>query len=103
MDVQRTITQVYNLFEYSAVRYERVRELQAALKVQVKKFKKPSNVRWLSVESAVEAIHDSWAVLVASLENEWETNRTPEAKGLAQKINSYALLAKTCIMLLVTW
>lgn len=56
MDFQRTITQIYNFFEYSAVRYERVRELQAALKVETKKFKKPTSVRWLSTLSAVEAV-----------------------------------------------
>jgi hypothetical protein len=49
---------------------DKIHYCQAALRVEVKKFKKPSNVRWLSVESAAEAVHESWTVLVATLENE---------------------------------
>ena len=99
LDFQRTVTQVYTYFEYSAVRYERMRQLQEVLNVHVKKFKKPTSVRWLSLEDAVAAIHQSWPVLVAVLENEWEEKKVPEANCLARKVHSYSFLARASMLL----
>ena len=99
MDLQRSVTLIFNFFQYSATRYERVRNLHAILQTQVKKFKKPTSVRWLSVESAISAVVESWPVLLLSFENEFEENKIPEAKCLSQKINSYRFLAKACMVL----
>jgi hypothetical protein len=104
IDLQRTITQIYTFFEYSAVRYEKIKELskimtQEVQKYNFRKFQKPSGVRWLSLEHAVQAMRNGWGVLVMCLENEYEVNKTPEAKTLAQKVGSYSFLQKICLVL----
>ena len=37
---------------------------------EVKRFKKPTQVRWLSTYEAVEAIYSAWALLILSLDHE---------------------------------
>lgn len=98
-DFQTTITQLYYFFENSAVRYERLGDLQKIMKAESKKFKKPTSVMWLSLQEAVDSVHKSWSVLVAVLEDDWIANKTPQAKGLSQKVNTYAFLAKVCVVL----
>ena len=70
LEMQRTINSVYYFFKYSPTRYQKIRELQAVLGKKVKKFKKPSNVRWLSISEAVDALQGSWSVLIMTLEHE---------------------------------
>jgi hypothetical protein len=40
---------IFNFYQYSAPRYAKVRELQKLMGQKVKKFKKPTQVRWLDI------------------------------------------------------
>lgn len=98
LEMQRTINSVYYFFKYSPTRYQKIRELQAVLGKKVKKFKKPSNVRWLSISEAVDALYGSWGVLIMTLEHEIETNGTSEARGILNKVNNFKFLASLAML-----
>ena len=85
-------------FKYSPTRYQKIKELQAVLGKKVKKFKKPSNVRWLSISEAVDALQGSWGVLIMTLEHEIETNGTSEARGILNKVNNFKFLASLAML-----
>jgi len=53
---------IYNFFQYSAVRYNKLKELKNLMNQRVKRFKKPRQVRWLSSCEAVEAIYSAWTL-----------------------------------------
>ena len=97
-EYQSSVKMVYNFYQYSAVRYEKIRELKKVMKVQAKNFKKPTSVRWLSTYEAIEAVHSAWGVLVMALEHEAHVLRTTEAKGILTRVNNYKFLATTCML-----
>jgi hypothetical protein len=45
---------IFNFYQYSAPRYAKVRELQKLMGQKVKKFKKPTQVRWLSMSELLD-------------------------------------------------
>ena len=53
---------IYSFFQYSAVGYNKLKELKNLMNQRVKRFKKPSQVRWLSTCEAVEAIDSAWTL-----------------------------------------
>ena len=95
---KRTINQVYNFYQYSAVRYNKIRELKKALKTKAKKFQQPSSVRWLSVYNSIDVIIEAWPILVMALEHEVEVNKVPEAKGILKEVGTYKFLATSCFL-----
>lgn len=68
-NVQETLVNIYNFYEFSAPRYNKIRELKKIMGDQVKRFKKPTQVRWLSLQNSIEAVHSSWSALVLGLEH----------------------------------
>ena len=65
--LQETMIGIFNFYNYSAVCYHKIRELTKIMNVHVKCFKKPMQVRWLSVYEAVEAVHGALSVLYIAL------------------------------------
>ena len=92
---------IYNFFQYSAVRYNKLKELKNLMNQKVKRFKKPTQVRWLSTFEAVEAIYSAWTLLILSLEHEAASNNSEgaaKARGMVRKIKSFVFLATTCFL-----
>ena len=70
-DFRATVNGVYKLLKYSAARYERLRQLHAALdQSDFQSLKEPCSVRWLSLSKATESIFANWPSLVLELEEE---------------------------------
>ena len=70
-DYHNTVTNVYRYFYNSAVRYNTLREMETVLNdTKHVTLKEPASFRWLSLESAVKAIHSVYSALVMALENE---------------------------------
>lgn len=94
--VNDTIVQVYTFYQYSAPRYQKLRELQNILGKKVKRFKKPTSVRWLSLSQAVSTLFESFSPLVISLEHEQASNSksdgSAKAKGILKKIKNAKFL-----------
>ena len=93
---------IYNFFQYSAVRYNKLKELKNLMNQKVKRFKKPTQVRWLSTHEAVEAIYSAWTLLILSLEHEAASsnrNGAAKARGMVTKIKSFVFIATTCFLL----
>ena len=100
--VQETLVNIYNFYEYSTPRYNKIRELKNALGEQVKKFKKPTQVRWLSLQHSIDAVHSSWSALVLGLEHEVANDSTSlggnKAKGILKEIKSFKFIATICLL-----
>ena len=92
---------IYNFFQYSAVRYNKLKELKNLMDKKVKRFKKPNQVRWFSAYEAVEAIYSAWTLLILSLEHEAASNNrecAAKAMGMVTKIKSFVFNATTCFL-----
>ena len=80
---------IYNFFQYSAVRYDKLKELKKLMNQKVKRFKKPTQVRWLSKYEAVEDIYSAWTLLILFLEHGAASNKIekvrPKQGGWLQK------------------
>ena len=70
-DFRTTVNGEYKLVKYSAVRYERLRQLHAALDQRdFQSLKEPCSVRRLSLSKATESISANWTSLMLELEEE---------------------------------
>ena len=100
--VQEILVNIFNFYEYSAPRYNKIREIKSALNEKVKKFKKPTQVRWLSLQHAIDAVHSSWSALVLGLEHEVANDSTSvggnKAKGILKEIKSFKFIATICLL-----
>lgn len=95
-NVQQVLTEIYNYFHYSAQRYNRIKEMQNVMHSYVKRFKKPSSVRWLSLFDAVSVAHESWSALVLSMEhdaNDRDPITSTKAKGFLKKLKSFSFIS----------
>lgn len=92
--LQATLVSIYKYFKYSATRAAALKKMKRIMKEQVKRFKKPTSVRWLSLHDAVKAVHDSWGCLVMMLEQEAARNEgdTALTLGLLQQVKSYKFI-----------
>lgn len=61
------IHSLYQFYSDSSVRYDKLRELQTVLSGKTKQIVEPTSVRWLSIESAVKMILDSYCAIMLPL------------------------------------
>lgn len=76
--MNEVLISIYNFYQYSAPRLQKLRELQKIMGQKVKRFRKPTQVRWLSLSEAIKSVHDSYSSLVLSLEHEKASNPNTE-------------------------
>lgn len=98
--VQETLVNIYFFYSFSACRYNKIKELKAVMNTQVKRFKKPSSVRWLSVFEAVDSALGAISVLHLSLDHEATGGGDGAAKasGIKKKIKNYKFVASLCLL-----
>ena len=98
-DFRATVNGVYKLLKYSAARYERLRQLHAALdQSDFQSLKEPCCVRWLSLSKATESIFANWPSLVLELEEE-SARGNATATGLRNQIRRYSFVAIAALLL----
>ena len=93
---------LYRYFKYSAIRYNKLKEMKAVMHEKVKRFKKPTAVRWLSLQEAVSVVKESWGCLVLSLEDQATCNdgeSSTVALSLLKDIKNYKFIATLCLLL----
>ncbi|XP_053406543.1 uncharacterized protein C17orf113-like [Mercenaria mercenaria] len=100
--VQSVLINIYNFYEYSAPRYNKIRELKTLMGGKVKKFKKPTQVRWLSLQDAIESVYNSWSSLVLWLEHEVASAPQSEggnkAKGILKEVKTFKFISTVCLL-----
>ncbi|XP_006813844.1 uncharacterized protein C17orf113-like [Saccoglossus kowalevskii] len=100
--INEILIAIYNFYNYSAPRYVKIKELQALLGKKVKRFKRPSQIRWLSMSDAVDACYESYSALVLGLEHEVASSPNSEggnkAKGILKKIKTFKFIAALCLL-----
>ena len=98
--VQTTLVNVYTFFQYSAVRYNKLRQLKSVMNVQVKKFRKPTQVRWLSLQESVLAVISAWGVLVMTLEHEavGTSVGAAQARGILKSVKPFKFIASLHVL-----
>ena len=93
----RTLTNIFDYFSGSALRSNKLREIQLLLELPTLKYAQVHSVRWLSMEKAVEVVYRTYPALVVALEHEATSN--PAAKGLYQQVSQYSFIAITHMLM----
>nr|KAG5687561.1 hypothetical protein BaRGS_022865 [Batillaria attramentaria] len=99
--IQATLIAVYKFFQYSATRYLKIRELSQVMRAKVKRFKKPTQVRWLSLQDSILALHSAWGCLVLALGQEaaaTQTEGAAQAKGILKVVKTAKFLGSLCML-----
>ena len=94
-----TILAVYNHFSNSAVRYNKLREMEQTLGEPELQLREPIYTRWLSLRSSVEIVSRIWHSLVLTLEDQASGEAegvspadSAKAKGLHNQITRFTAL-----------
>lgn len=98
--IQDILVRIFKYFKYSAVRNNKLKELKGIMMEKVRKFKKPTAVRWLSLHEAVDAAEQSWGILVLILENEATAGEGDYALALSllKEVKTYKFIAMLCVL-----
>ena len=65
MTVQSTQVSVFNFYRYSAVRYNKLKQLRQVMGHHVKQFKKPTLVKYLPLQDSILAMISAWSLEVS--------------------------------------
>lgn len=93
----RTVTNIFYYFSNSALRSNKLVEIQTLLQLPSLKFANIHSVRWLSLQNAVEVLYRTYPALVVALEHEAVTNSV--AKGLLNEVTQYKFIGFTHLMM----
>ena len=85
--IKSIVNAIYKFYHQSGVRTATLTEIQTVLCDPLLKFKQVTDVRWLSHDAAIQAIHQCLKSLLASLEHEAEENGDPTALGVLSRIH----------------
>jgi hypothetical protein len=96
-DYSRTVTSIFRYFSNSALRANKLREIQHLMNLPQLKYADIHSVRWLSLQAAVEVLYRTYPALVATLQREATSN--PAAKGLLQEVNQYRFIGFTHLLM----
>ena len=73
-EYSHTLTNIFYYFSGSALRSNKLREIQLLLELPTLKYAQVHSVRWLSMEKAVEVVYRTYPALVVALEHEATSN-----------------------------
>ncbi|KAG1653606.1 Transmembrane protein C17orf113 [Nymphon striatum] len=96
-EYHRHIGILYRYYKDSSVKYDKLRELQDILHGNRKQVKKPTSVRWLSIESAVTMILKSYDAILLSVENA-DAKKDPKAVALHRFMATSLFLLITALL-----
>ena len=91
---QKSLSAIYSYFSHSSIRIERLCEVQRILDEPEIKMKHLYQVRWLSLDIAVDAVVQSLPALMTFFEHEAQ-EEDPTAIGIHRCITTYKFLALT--------
>lgn len=100
-EYQTLLTNIFNFYSNSAVRYNKLREIQNIIELKPVTLKAAAPTRWLSLHNAVDAIYKCWSALVDCLEHqaaEKNDENSTKAKGYLKQVQQYKFVAATCMM-----
>ena len=73
---------LYSLFKYSAARWEDLRKFQQDMEAEVSNFQQHTEVRWLSIGSAIKRILEQWNVITKFIEE-----LAKDSKNMPKSVN----------------
>ena len=94
----RTVTNVFRFFSNSALRENKLREIQTLLQQPQLKYVDVHSVRWLSMESAVCILYRTYAALYNTL-SDIGSNGDVVAKSLFNDISQFKFIALTHLLM----
>ena len=88
-EYQTLLTNRFNFYSNSAVRYNKLCEIQSILELKSVTLKVAASTRWLSLHNAVDAIYKCWPALVDCLDHqaaEDNNENSAKAKGYLKQV-----------------
>ncbi|XP_061192620.1 uncharacterized protein C17orf113-like [Saccostrea echinata] len=92
-----TVANIFFYFSGSALRSNKLREIQMLLNLPTLKFAQIHSVRWLSLQKSVEILYRTYPALLIALEHEGTTN--PAARGIHAEVSQYNFIAITHMLM----
>ena len=74
---------LYSLFKYSAARQEDLRKFQQDIEAEVSNLQQHTEVRWLSIGSAIKRILEQWNVITKCIEE-----LAKDSKNMPKSVNT---------------
>ena len=93
----RTVGNVFYFFSASALRSNKLQEIQTILDLPELKYAEVHSVRCLSLDRAVRVLYRTYPALVTALEHKATSNAT--AKGLLHEVQQYKFIMLTHLLL----
>ncbi|XP_072014214.1 zinc finger protein 862-like [Amphiura filiformis] len=90
--IERIVSAIYNFVQINPNRLTRLKELASVLELDVVKFKRHYDIRWLSLQESVSAIITNYRSLMTLLDQE-NAQEEPVAVGLYKQLKSYNFVA----------
>ena len=100
-EYQTLLTNLLNFYSNSAVRYNKLREIQSILELKPVTLKVAASIRWLSLHNAVDAMYKCWPALVDCPDHqgaEDSNENSAKAKGYFKQVQKYKFVAATCMI-----
>lgn len=88
---------VFFYFSGSALKSNKLREIQMLLNLPMLKFAQFHSVRWLSLQKSVEILYRTYPALLVALEHEGTVN--PAARGIYAEVSQYSFIAITHMLM----
>ncbi|XP_060568155.1 zinc finger protein 862-like [Ruditapes philippinarum] len=98
-DYQKILSDIFYHFKRSALRREKVKEIQVLLEEPQLQYKELHSVRWFSMYAALEAVYRTWGSLATYFESEMESKNDSVAKGFFKKITTFTFIACTYLLM----
>lgn len=98
-EYQQILSDIFYHFKRSAIRREKVKEIQSILDEPNLQYKELQSVRWFSMYNALEAVYRTWGSLATYLETEMEQNNDSTCKGFFKKVTRFSFLAVTYLLM----
>lgn len=92
-----TVSNIFFYFSGSALRSNKLREIQMLLNLPMLKFAQLHSVRWLSLQKSVEILYRTYPALLVALEHEGTVN--PAARGIYAEVSQYSFIAITHMLM----
>ena len=93
----RTVSNVFYYFSNSALRQNKLHEIQQLLELPELKYAEVHSVRWPSLDRVVQILYRTYPALVVALEHEATSN--PTARGLLAEVQQYKFIMVTHMLL----
>lgn len=93
------LSDIFYHFKRSALRREKVKEIQSVLQEPQLQYKEIHSVRWFSMYAALESLYRTWVSLATYFESQMVESNDSVSKGFFKKMTTFTFIAVTYLLM----